>query len=171
MTARWSRKRVARLLLSLLVAAPVAVLLAGQMGLFSGQQPTHLGVTGGRLTAPSQTNNSVSSQANLYPEHPQKIHAAIAALRWREGGAVASMQALVRALEAQPGITVIEQTPDYVYAQARTRWLGFVDDLEFWANPTTQVIEVRSASRLGQEDLGANRQRVEAIRTAYRKRL
>jgi uncharacterized protein (DUF1499 family) len=168
--ARLSRKLVARVLLPLLVAAPVAVLVVGQMGLFSGQQPPQLGVTGGRLTAPSETNNSVSSQANMYPEHPQRIHAATAALPWRAGGAVASMQALLQALKAQPGITVIEETPDYVYAQARTHWLGFVDDLEIWANPATQVIEVRSASRLGREDLGANRQRVEAIRSAYQER-
>lgn len=80
------------------------------------------------------------------------------------------MQALVRALEIQPGVTIIKQTPDYVYAQAQTRWLGFVDDLEFWLNPATQMIEVRSASRLGQEDIGANRQRVEAIRAVYLKR-
>ena len=79
------------------------------------------------------------------------------------------MQALLRALDAQPRMTTIEQTPDYVYVQARTRWLGFVDDLEFWSNPSAQAIEIRSASRLGQEDLGINRQRIEAIRAAYLK--
>ena len=56
-----------------------------------------------------------------------------------------------------------------MYAQARTRWLGFVDDLEFWSNPAAQAIEMRSASRLGREDLGVNRQRIEAIRAAYLK--
>jgi uncharacterized protein (DUF1499 family) len=61
----------------------------------------------------------------------------------------------------------VEQRPDYLYAQAQTRWLKFVDDLEFWANPNTSVIELRSASRLGREDFGVNRQRIEAIRAAY----
>jgi uncharacterized protein (DUF1499 family) len=42
-----------------------------------------------------------------------------------------------------------------------------VDDLEFWLNPTLGVIEVRSASRLGREDFGTNRQRIERIRSAY----
>lgn len=164
------RSRLRRAILPLLMAVPVAILVAGQLGLFSGQQPKDLGVTDGRLKAPSNTRNSVSSQASLYPEHPQKAYADMAAMPWREGDATASMQKLLHALETQPGITLIEQTPDYVYAQAHTRWLGFVDDLEFWANPATQAIEVRSASRLGQEDMGANRQRVEAIRAAYLER-
>lgn len=138
--------------------------------MFSGERPNDLGTTAGRLKPPSDTRNSVSSQASLYPEQPQMAHAAIAALPWRAGDARASMQALVGALNAQPGITIIEQTPDYVYAQAHTRWLGFVDDLEFWVNPATQVIEVRSASRLGQEDMGVNRQRIEALRAAYQGR-
>ncbi len=168
--ARVGHSRLRLVLLTALIVAPVAVLMAGQGGLFTGQQPLDLGVTNGRLKPPSGTRNSVSSQANLYPEHPQRDQAAIAALPWREGNATASMQALVRALEAQPGVTITEQTTDYVHAQARTRWLGFVDDLEFWANPATRVIEVRSASRLGQEDMGANRQRIEAIRAAYLQR-
>ena len=65
-----------------------------------------------------------------------------------------------------PDVIIVEQRPDYLYAQAQTRWLKFVDDLEFWANPAGGVIEVRSASRLGQEDFGVNRKRVEAIRAA-----
>jgi uncharacterized protein (DUF1499 family) len=39
--------------------------------------------------------------------------------------------------------------------------------LEFWLNPALGVIEVRSASRLGREDFGTNRQRIERIRSAY----
>ena len=170
MSARRGRGRVGSVLLPLLIAAPVALLVVGQMGFLSGQRPQGLGVTEGRLKAPSDKPNSVSSQANLYPENPQRIYADVAALPWREGGSTASIQALVRALEVQAGITIIEQTPDYLYAQARTRWLGFIDDLEFWVNPSTQVIEIRSASRLGQEDLGVNRQRIETIRSAYLER-
>jgi uncharacterized protein (DUF1499 family) len=170
MSARVGSGRVGRVLLPLLIAAPVAVLMAGQLGLFSGQRPQDLGVSNGRLKAPSETRNSVSSQASLYPEHPQKMSAAIAALPMREGDPSTSMQTLVRVLEIQPGITIIEQTPDYVYAQAHTRWLGFIDDLEFWINPSAKQIEVRSASRLGQEDLDTNRQRIETIRASYVKR-
>jgi uncharacterized protein (DUF1499 family) len=45
--------------------------------------------------------------------------------------------------------------------------MGFVDDVEFYLDETSQVIHVRSASRLGQSDLGVNRQRIEAIRNKF----
>ena len=62
---------------------------------------------------------------------------------------------------------VVEQRHDYVHAEARTPWLKFVDDMKFWVNPERQVIEVRSASRMGRKDFGVNRQRVETLRKAY----
>jgi len=127
-------------------------------------------VTEGRLKPPSATRNSVSSQADLYPDHPQRVYADTDPFPLRHGTPDAAMQALLSALASQPGVRVIQQRPDYAYAQARTRWLGFVDDLEFWVNPAAGVIEVRSASRLGREDFGTNRERVESIRATYMSR-
>jgi uncharacterized protein (DUF1499 family) len=152
------------------IALPVLLgvgLRAAQGGALRGTQPTDLGVKDGRLKAPSATRNSVSSQAALYPEHPQKGSASIEPLPLKNGDAVASLTALSKALQSVPGVTVVDQQADYVYAQAQTRWLKFVDDMEFWANPATGVVELRSASRLGREDFGANRERIEAVRTAY----
>lgn len=151
----------------LLLAAVVLVLVIAQLGLMSGQQPRDLGVKNGRLKPPSLTRNSVSSQAALHPEHPQRTYASIEALPFKPGGSAESLKALEAALHAMPGITVVERRPDYLYAQAQTRWLKFVDDLEFWVNPASAVIELRSASRLGREDFGVNRQRMEALRAAY----
>ena len=64
-------------------------------------------------------------------------------------------------------MTITDARPDYLRAEAETRWLRFVDDLEFWANPARGVVELRSASRLGRKDFGKNRVRIEAIRAAY----
>jgi uncharacterized protein (DUF1499 family) len=152
------------------IALPVLLgmaLLAAQAGALRGTQPTDLGVKDGRLKAPSVTRNSVSSQAALYPDHPQKAYAQIEPLPLKNGDAAASWVALSKALQSVPGVTIVHQQPDYLYAQAQTRWLKFVDDMEFWANPATGVVELRSASRLGREDFGANRQRIEAVRAAY----
>lgn len=151
----------------IVLAIIVLALVAAQVGLLSGKRPGDLGVKDGRLKPPSSTRNSVSSQAALMPDHPQRAYAAIDPLPLKSGGAAASLKALEAVLQAIPGVTVVEQRPDYVYAQAQTRWLKFVDDVEFWANPVGGVIEARSASRLGQEDFGVNRKRVEAIRAAY----
>ncbi|MEO5655608.1 MAG: DUF1499 domain-containing protein, partial [Nitrosospira sp.] len=67
---------------ALVVIAVVVItgLLAGQLGLLKGTQPTDLGVHDGRLKPPSKTPNSVSSQASLYPDHPQRAYAEIAPL-------------------------------------------------------------------------------------------
>lgn len=151
----------------LFLALVVAVVVAGQLGWLSGARPTDLGVRQGRLKAPSNTPNSVSSQADLGPDHPQRQYAAIDPFPLKNGDAAMSMQALVRVLSQQPGIQLVEQRPEYVHATAQTLWLKFVDDLEFWVNPERQVIELRSASRIGRKDFGVNRQRMEALRVAY----
>ena len=35
--------------------------------------------------------------------------------------------------------------------------MKFVDDLERWVDPVNQVVQVRSASRMGRKDFGVNR--------------
>jgi uncharacterized protein (DUF1499 family) len=156
-----------RVLIYSLLALTALMALAAQFGALSGQRPGDLGVKDGRLKPPSLTPNSVSSQAWLYPEHPQRTYAAIDPLPLKSGEAAASLHVLTQLLRSIPGVTVIEQQPGYVHAESQTRWLKFVDDLEFWVNTDTGVIEVRSASRLGRKDFGVNRSRVEAIRQAY----
>lgn len=78
-------------------------------------------------------------------------------------------QKLPEVLESMAGITVTEREGEYLRAKATTRVLKFVDDLEFLHRPDEQIIHVRSASRLGYSDLGANRKRVEAIRKRLEK--
>lgn len=147
------------------LALVVVALGAGQAGLLAGSPPTDLGVTVGRLKPPSMTDNSVSSQANLWDGHPMQRSALIAPLplRGTPAEAIGRLRAVV---EAMPGAAVVTQRDDYLYVRFTTRWLGFVDDAEFWADPARKAIQVRSASRLGASDLGVNRARIERIRTA-----
>jgi uncharacterized protein (DUF1499 family) len=46
----------------------------------------------------------------------------------------------------------------------RSRFFRFIDDVEFLFVRQTQVVHVRSASRLGYSDFGVNRKRIEKIR-------
>lgn len=153
--------------LIVLAALPVALLVAAQLGALSGRTPSDLGATDGRLKPPSLTRNSVSSQADLHPDHPQRAYARIDPLPFKAGGAQASIQALEQVLSRQKGVRVVRTENGYLYAQATTPWLKFTDDLEFLANGERSVIELRSASRLGSEDFGVNRERIEALRTQY----
>ncbi len=148
------------------VLASLAVIGAGQAGLLAGSAPSDLGVRDGKLAPPATTPNSVSSQADLHPGHPQQSYARIAPLSY-SGDAVAAMKRLAEAIRKMDGAVIVSDKPDYLYTQFRTPWLGFVDDAEFWQDPATQVIQVRSASRLGTSDLGLNRRRIEAIRQRF----
>lgn len=156
--------RVIRSLIMATFGLAITVLVAGQAGLLRGTPPTDLGVSEGRFKAPSTTANSVSSQAALWPGHPQAAYAAIEPLALRGDGA-ATLQKLQQLIEATPGGKVVDTRADYLRAEFTTRWLGFVDDAEFWLDPAAGVVQVRSSSRIGREDFGVNRQRVELLRS------
>ena|SRR6267154_4374596 len=147
------------------VVGALALLAIGQAGGLRGQRPTDLGVHDGRLKRPSDTANSVSSQAGLYTgAGADYARIAPLALRGNASEAMARLQAIVASM---PGARVIESRPDYLYAQFTTRWLKFVDDVEFHAAAGAERIELRSASRLGSKDFAVNRARIEAIRSRF----
>ena len=157
--------QVLKWLLYGLAALSLLVLLAGQLGAFSGRAPANLGLRDGKFEPPSNTPNSVSSQAGLWPQHPMQEYARIAPLALK-GSGPATIAAIKRIAEAMPGAKVVQARDDYLYVQFTTRWMKFVDDAEFWFDPANQVVQVRSASRVGRKDFGVNRQRIEAIRQA-----
>jgi len=157
-----SKSSVAAILRGLLlgIAALLAgMIIGGQMGLFAGKQPADLGVHEGRLKAAPPTPNCVNSQS-------KGGYSAIAPFAYSGDGklALARLHAIVAAM---PAAKIIDSRPDYFYAEFASRWLGFVDDVEFYLDEKAAVIDVRSASRLGRKDFGVNRQRVEAIRAAF----
>ncbi len=59
---------------------------------------------------------------------------------------------------------MVTKTDSYLHVEFTSRWMRFTDDLEFQLVADQGVIHVRSASRIGYSDLGANRDRVEKIR-------
>ena len=141
----------------------IAGLLAGQLGLLKGTPPADLGVHDGKLKPPSKTPNSVSSQASLYPDHPQRDYADIAPFAV-SGQLDVAMDRIARIVEDMEGAKIVAREPGYLYVQFTTRLMKYVDDAEFWFDPVAGVIHMRSASRLGSSDLGVNRKRIEFIR-------
>ncbi len=147
-------------------ALAVLALVAGQLGWLRGPQPSRLGAAEGKLKPPSKTPNSVSSQADLWPDHPQREYARIAPLPAgaAAGGTDAAWARLRSVVEGERSARIVLAEGDYLHAQFTTRWLGFTDDVEFWLDRNAGVIHVRSASRLGRRDFGVNRARIEALR-------
>lgn len=161
--ARRHNHRVFQTALLVLLLLAVLVALGAQFGLFAGPMPRDLGTRDGRLKPPAMTPSSVSSQARLYPDHPQRAYAQIEPLPVT-GGGPQTLEHLRRIVEGLPGAKLARRDPGYLHVLFVSRWLGRVDDCEFWFDPRAGVIQVRSASRLRRRDFGANRARVEEIR-------
>ena len=147
------------------LALTLLAVLAGQFGFLRSSAPGNLGVKDGRLQPPSPTPNSVTSQAALWPGHPQQAYATIAPLALRGDGA-ATLARIRNIVVGLPGTVVVKAEGAYLHVEFTTRVMKYTDDVEFWLDPAAGVVHVRSASRLGKGDLGANRARVEAIRAA-----
>ena len=116
----------------------------------AGEPPQDIGVRDGRLIACPESPNCVSSYESS-EEH------AIAAL---DGNLNQIQQILV----AMDGANIVEQSNNYLYAEFTSSLMGYVDDVEFLYDAASNTTQVRSASRVGYSDMGANRSRVEAIR-------
>ena len=155
---QWTLYAVAGLLLLALLG-----LAAGRLGMLAGKAPADLSVREGRLKAPSTSPNSVSSQAALWPGHPQLAYASIAPLAVA-GDAAAAMAKVRSVVESTPGARLVQADGGYLRAEFTTPLMRYTDDVEFWFDSAGGVVQVRSASRLGESDLGANRARVEALR-------
>ena len=72
--------------------------------------------------------------------------------------------AIVQAVSELPGSKILDQTETYLHAECSSRVFGFVDDLELHLRADHGLVAVRSASRVGYWDLGANRNRIEKLR-------
>ena len=142
----------------LLLAAFSAVeYIGGQpMGLFSGSRPTNLGYTNGQFSPPSWKPNCVSSSVEKSDKHY------IEPLAF-SGAPDAAWKKLRSLIKGSQRVTVVQDSPVYLYAEFKSAGLGFVDDVEFALDDKAGVIQVRSASRLGVRDFNINRDRVESI--------
>jgi len=127
--------------------------------MFNWRRPDNLGVSNGRLAPCRRTPNCVSSQAD-----PSDREHYIAPIAFR-GDAMAAIR---RALAAMPRAKVISERENYLYAEFRSKLLGYVDDVEFFCDGS--AIQVRSASRLGRRDFQVNRNRVEQLRALITQR-
>ena len=127
---------------------------------FAGSPPQDLGLHSLNFKACPETHNCVSSQAQDDAHH-------IAAIAY-QGDRETARRLLLKVLSVVPRTEIIEAGPDYIRAEFTTQLLGFVDDGEFYLPHNQSLIQVRSASRLGESDLNLNRRRIEQIRLAMK---
>jgi uncharacterized protein (DUF1499 family) len=128
--------------------------------------PAELAEGRGRLAPCPASPNCVHSEA------PDALHR-IDAFRLRaDVDPAAAWQAVVDLfegdLDARPagreGVEIARSEADYLYAVFTTPVMRYRDDVELALDRNARVIRVRSASRVGYGDMGANRDRLESIR-------
>lgn len=123
------------------------------------------GVHDNKLTPCPNTPNCVCSE---FPEQAEHFIEPIAL------GKINAAQALpvLKRLIVDIGGTVKESgNPEldsvYLAATFTSSLFGFVDDLELRVDTAVNHIQLRSASRVGRSDLGANRKRVQALKSLF----
>ena len=122
----------------------------------SSKSPPALGITDGHLTPCPRKPNCVSSRAKGRAHRIAPIAAS--------GTPEYVMARAHDAISSMSGARITELEGGYLRAEFRSRLFRFVDDLELLWRPDDEHFDVRSASRVGNSDLGANRRRVEALR-------
>lgn len=145
-------KLLAIVVATLLVAAAVFFLFLGYKS--SGMDAPDF--VDGKLPVCGPKPNCVSSQANADSEYfvePLAI----------AGDDIAAR--LIGAIEQTGGVVRL-QSGGALQATYTSRLFRYVDDVQFTWQDGATVADVRSASRVGHSDMGANRKRVEALRVA-----
>lgn len=137
----------------------LALLTGLLMACSSTKPPTTTRLADGNLLPCPSSPNCVSSQAT------DEAHR-VAPLAF--GGKPAEVLPRLRqVIEAMPRTKVTEMTATTLHAEFTSLIFRFVDDVDLLLDAKAKVVQIRSASRVGYSDLGANRKRVEAIRQAF----
>jgi uncharacterized protein (DUF1499 family) len=84
-----------------------------------------------------------------------------------DGSLAKARQRLINILRSTKRVRLVKVETDFIHAEFRSFIFGFVDDVAFTFPSEENIIHVRSASRTGYYDFGANRRRVERLRSAF----
>jgi len=122
-------------------------------------RPEGLGVREGRLSPCPASPNCVSTQDGQGDQ-------AMDPLRW-EGSAKDALDRFETIIRGLPRTKIITRSENYLHAEFKTAWLGFIDDVEILVSPEKSRIDFRSASRVGYSDLGVNRKRMQDLVTRF----
>jgi uncharacterized protein (DUF1499 family) len=123
----------------------------------SGTRPDEIGIDPSGLRGCPKSPNCISSEAK------DEQHA-IEPFRLK-GDTNTSWTLILDEIASMPRWTTVTATDSYIHVECKSRIFRFVDDLELYFNSSKGIISIRSASRIGYSDFGANRRRIELLRS------
>ena len=68
-------------------------------------------------------------------------------------------------IENTPRTEIVEIDGDYLHAESTSKWMKYVDDLEVSFLSESNILLIRSESRVGESDLGVNKKRVDLLKS------
>ena len=68
-------------------------------------------------------------------------------------------------IENSPRTEIVEIDGNYLHAEATSKWMKYVDDLEVSFLSESNILLIRSESRVGASDLGVNQKRVDLLKS------
>ena len=129
------------------------------LSIISREKPS-LGLVDGRLRSCSNRLNCVCSEYEDLPSYIKPLSFS---------GTVRSNWERAKQIILEMEGKIKLEDDDYLWATFNTKIFRFVDDLELRLDKENNVIHVRSGSRVGYSDMGANRRRIEDLRSRLRK--
>ena len=121
------------------------------------------GLSAGELAQCGSKPNCVCS------EHNEKDDFYIEPLVFKPEAAdpLATMKTVIQEM----GGEVVNEADDYLATTFTSGIFRFVDDVEVRLDKKNSVLHIRSASRVGHSDMGANRKRLEELRGLFAQKL
>ena len=107
-------------------------------------------------------SSSYASQADLKP-CIKKAHCVRE--QWDVRNIENPFDEIKKIIENIPRTNIVELNGDYLHAEATSKWIKYVDDLEIAYFSGLKILLIRSESRVGESDLGVNQKRVDLIKS------
>jgi len=123
---------------------------------YKSQTGTARGLVNSKLSPCSKKPNCICTE---YPDDKSHFSDAI---KYES----VEIDSIIKAIESTGGL-IIESKDNYIAATYTSGLFKYVDDFEIRIDTQNRLIHIRSASRVGHSDMGANLKRVENFKGVY----
>ena len=117
-----------------------------------------IGLVNGQFTPCKPSPNGVSSMEKSKRHFTEPFS--------YKGNTTAAIDKILN-LVAKLNFKIILNNEDYIHCAVKTKFGNFIDDIEFYFPKNESLVHIKSTSRKGYYDFGANRRRVEKLRKLF----
>lgn len=82
---------------------------------------------------------------------------------WKVDNVNESFKKAIELIKTTPRTKIVQLNKSYIHAEATSRIMRYVDDLELIPMKEKSILQIRSESRVGISDMGVNKKRVKDL--------